>query len=227
MTTRVILWAAALFFALDANAQQVSNEWFLNANINLHIPGGRSQKSVYPVLGYNKNSDPKFLLGGVGVGGFLLRPVSHDFHLKAHGYLSKISYWDDPIELKSVLGENVGVYQAGGSDYVAGINGLIHYHLADRLSLGAGLGAQVLLASFSRTPGIYGYGEPTEKSSITNHHYKTVLPVVPIELAYRFPKMVINLRYDIGPFNRIRGDLGKAKTERYDVLSLEVGFKLN
>ncbi|MCF0074442.1 hypothetical protein LZD49_28415 [Dyadobacter sp. CY261] len=227
MTGRVILWASALLLAFHTNAQKASSEWFLNANINIHIPGSGSQKSVYPVLGYNKNSTPKFLLGGVGTGAFLLQRLSSDLHLKVHGYLSKISYWDDPIELKGVVGETTGIYQAGGSDYITGINGLVHYHLVDRLSLGAGVGAQILLASFSRTPDIYGYGEPTEKTFITNHYYKTVLPVVPLELSYRFPKMVINLRYDIGPFNRIRGELAQAKNERYDVLSLEVGFKLN
>jgi hypothetical protein len=227
MTGRMIIWASALLLAFHANAQESSSEWFLNANINIHIPGGGSQKSVYPVLGYNKNTTPKFLLGGVGTGAFLLRRMSSDLHLKIHGYLSKISYWDDPVEMKSPVGDNIGVFQAGGSDYVAGINGLVHYHLVDRLSLGAGVGAQLLLASFSRTPDIYGYSKPTEKTFITNHYYKTVLPVVPLELSYRFPKMVINLRYDIGPFNRIRGELAKAKNERYDVLSLEVGFKLN
>lgn len=227
MTARIMIWASALLFALQVNAQQAANEWFLNANINIHIPGGGSQKSVYPVLGYNKNTDPKFLLGGVGVGVFMLRPIASDFHLKAHGYLSKISYWDDPIEMKSAVGENTGIYQAGGSDYVAGVNGLVHYHLADRISVGAGVGAQVLIASFSRTPGIYGYGLPAEKSSITNHHYKRIVPVIPVELSYRFPRVVLNLRYDIGPLNRIRGELAKAKNEKYDVLSLEVGFKLN
>ena len=221
-----MMWASALLFALHSNAQQASNEWFLNANTNIHIPGGSSQKSVYPVLAYNRDTDPKFLLGGLGAGAFLLKPLSSDFHLKAHGYLSKISYWDDPVELKSLVGDNVGVYQAGGSEYVAGINGLVHYHLAEHLSLGAGFGAQVLLASFSRTPAIYGYGAPTDKSFITNHHYKRIHPVIPVELSYRFPKVVINLRYDIGPFNRIKGDLGKVKKERADVLSLEVGFKL-
>lgn len=227
MKARMMIWASAFLFAFQANAQQASTEWFLNANFNIYVPGGGSQKSVYPVLGYNKETSPKFLLGGVGTGGFLLRPLSSDFHLKAHGYLSKVSYWDDPIELKSAVGENVGVFQAGGSDYLAGMNGLIHYHLADQLSLGAGIGAQFLLASFSRTPAIYGYGEPTEKSFISNHHYKTIHPVIPVELSYRFPRLVINLRYDIGPFNRLRGELAKAKTEKYGVLSLEVGFKLN
>lgn len=219
--------ASALLLALHGNARQASNEWFLNANINVYIPGGDSRKSIYPVLGYNRKTTPKVLLGGVGTGAFLLRPISSDFHLKAHGYLSKISYWDEPVELKGVKGEDVAVFQAGGSDYLAGINGLVHYHLADRLSLGAGVGMQVLLASFARTPDIYGYGEPTGKSFIANHYYKRILPVVPVELSYRFPRTVINLRYDIGPFNRIRGDLAKAKNERYDVLSLEVGFKLN
>lgn len=226
MTRRIMIWASALLFALQANAQETPNEWFLNANINIQIPGGNSQKSVYPVLAYNRDTDPKFLLGGVGAGAFLLKPLSSDLHLKAHGYLSKISYWDDPVELKSPVGDNIGVYQAGGSDYVAGINGLVHYHLANRLSLGTGLGAQVLLVSFSRTPAIYGYGEPTDKSFITNHHYKTIRPVIPVELSYRLPKVVLNLRYDIGPFNRIKGDLGKVSKERADVLSLEVGFKL-
>ncbi|GGM94204.1 hypothetical protein GCM10010967_29260 [Dyadobacter beijingensis] len=226
MTCRIIIWASALLLALHVNAQEASTEWFLDANANLHIPGGGSKKSVYPVLAYNKNTDPKFLLGGIGFGAFMLRPLSADFHLKAHGYLSKVSYWDDPVELKSAVGEDVGIFQAGGSDYLAGLNGLIHYHLADHLSLGAGAGLQVLLASFSRTPAIYGYGLPTEKSFISNHHYKTFLPVIPVELSYRFPRTVINLRYDIGVLNRIKGDLGKAKNERFDVLSLEVGFKL-
>lgn len=226
MTSRIIIWASALLFALQAQAQEASRAWFLNANVNIHIPGGDSKKSVYPVLGFNKDSDSKILLGGVGFGGFVLQPLSRDFHLKAHGYISKISYWDDAVEMRGVVAEYTGIYQSGGSDYVAGLNALLHYHLAGRLSVGAGLGGQVLLASLSRTPALYGYGEPTGKSVIVNHYYKPVVPVVPVELSYRFPRLVINLRYDIGPFNRVRGDLAKVKDEKSNVLSLEVGFRL-
>lgn len=226
MTRRMIIWASALLFGLQAHAQKTAPEWFLNANVNIHIPRAGSQKSVYPVLGFNKNADSKILLGGVGFGAFVLRPLSSRFHLKGHGYLSQISFWDDPVELRGPVGDDQGIYQAGGSNYLAGLHGLVHYRLAGGLSVGAGLGAQVLLASFSRTPVIFGSGEPTEKSFISNHYYRTVSPVVPVEISYRFPRVILNLRYDFGPFNRIGGDLAKVKTERYDVLSLEVGFKL-
>ncbi len=56
------------------------------------------------------------------------------------------------------------------------------------LRLGAGVGAQVLLASFSRTPDIYGYGGTNGKTFITNHYYKTVLPVVPLNYRADSPK---------------------------------------
>lgn len=210
--------------AMSAQSQKL--EWYLNANTNIYIPGGNSEKGVYPVLGYNKNTSPKILLGGIGVGSYAFLPLSNSFNLKIHGQLSKLSYWDDPVLQRDHVGNDVGLFRAGGSDYMAGLGAILHYNLNEQLSVGAGLGTQILLVSLSRTPGYYGYGVEAETSTVTNKYYKRVLPVLPIELAYHFPKIVLNLRYDVGLMNRLKGRLADVKSEKFDVLSLEIAFKL-
>jgi len=226
MMSRISLLIALLLVCLTASAQESTTEWFLNANVNAYIPGGKSAKSVFPVLGYNRNTSPKLLLGGVGAGAFLWRPVSEDLHLKVYGTISKLSYWDDPVIITNGVGAYSGTLQNWSSDYVLGIGGIIHYNLANRLLVGAGLGTQTFLISLSRMPEMYGYGNPAEPSIAINRYYKRILPVVPFEIAYKMEKMLINLRYDLGLLNCLKGELGKNKSEKFGVITLEVGFKL-
>ena len=84
----------------------------------------------------------------------------------------------------------------------------------------------MLIASLSGLPEIYGYGVEIEKSIVLNHYYKRILPVVPLEVSYKLRNALINLRYDLSPLNRLKGQLGKSKSERYGILALEVGFRL-
>ena len=216
-----------LLASLPVFAQQNAQEWFVNANINTYLPGKNSAKSVFPVLGYNRNTSPKIMLGGVGTGIFTWKLVAKDIHLKTYANLSKLTYWDDPIEITTATGMYNGTLHHWSSDYVLGIGGILHYDIAPHLSIGAGLGAQVLLISVSRMPEMNGYGQAVEPSIVINHYYKTVLPVVPLEIAYKLKSMMIGIRYDTGMLNKLKGDLGKNKSEKFGVLGLDVAFRVS
>lgn len=212
--------------SLPVFAQQNNWEWFLNANINAYLPGRNSAKSVFPVLGYNRNTSPKIMLGGVGTGFFIWKPVAKDVHLKTYANLSKLTYWDDPVVITTGSGMYNGTLNNWSSDYVLGIGGIVHYDFAPHLSIGAGLGTQFLLISLSRMPEMNGYGLAVEPSIVINHYYKTLLPIIPLEIAYKLKRMMISLRYDTGILNKLRGDLGKNKSEKFGVLGLDVAVKL-
>ncbi|TDE12110.1 hypothetical protein [Dyadobacter psychrotolerans] len=226
MTRKINFLILCLLASLSVCGQENKREWYLNASINAYVPGGNSDKSIFPVLGYNRNTSPKLLLGGVGTGASLWSPVSRDLSLKVYTNISKHTYWDEPLMIKDAGGASNGIYNGWSSDYVLGVGATIHYNLAGRLSVGAGAGTHVLIASLSGLPEIYGYGVEIEKSIVLNHYYKRILPVVPLEVSYKLRNALINLRYDLSPLNRLKGQLGKSKSERYGILALEVGFRL-
>lgn len=227
MILRICLFSIFTLLYISTYAQKKAAEWFVNGSVNCYIPGKSSGKSVFPILGYNKNTSPKLLLGGLGVGVSLWAPAAKDLYIKSYANLTKMTYWDDQVQIRDAVGLYMGNYQAWSSDYALNLGGLIHYSMIDRLSLGAGIGLQGMIASLSRMPEMYGYGLEVEPSFVVNRYYKRILPVVPLELSYKLDKMVVNLRYDIGLLNKFKGDLGKSKSEKFGVLALEVGFKLN
>lgn len=226
MNRQAVLMITLLQISISCFGQKQASEIFLNAGINVYIPRGSSPKSMYPVLGYNRDTKPKILLGGVGLGAMFWKPIANNLNLKVFAGITKQTYWDEPVLMRDAVGRYVGAYQAGCSDYVFGAGSTVHYTVANRLSIGAGVGAQVLLLSLSRMPEMYGYGVPVEPSVVANQYYKRVLPVVPLEVTYRLKKVLLNLRYEAGLLNRMRGELAKNKSDKFDLITFEVGFAL-
>jgi hypothetical protein len=226
MTLQTNLTVAFILAALCVFGQGKTAEIHVNANVNLYLPRAGATKSLYPVLGYNRNTKPKILLGGVGIGASLWTALANDLNLKLHTNISKLTYWDEPVTIRNAVGLYNGSYQAGSSDYIFATGGTLHYTLANRFSIGAGLGTQILLVSLSRMPEMYGYGLPVEPSIVVNRYYKTVLPVLPLEISYKLKNLMFNIRYDLGLLNRLKGDLGKSKSDKFDLLIFELAFAL-
>ncbi|MCE7044320.1 hypothetical protein [Dyadobacter sp. CY312] len=227
MTRQITLLIIFTLSFFNLTAQEKPMEWYVNASVNCYIPTAGSAKSVFPVLGYNKDTSPKLLIGGVGTSVSVIIPIGKGLHLKPYANLQKLTYWDDPIDIRDGAGAYMGNFQSWSSDYTVGLGTLIHYDLVNRLSLGAGLGLQAMVVSISRMPDTYGYGVPVESSFVVNRYYKRLVPMVPLEISYKLDRMSLNLRYDVGLLNKLKGNLGKSKSEKFGVLALEVGFKIS
>jgi hypothetical protein len=52
------------------------------------------------------------------------------------------------------------------------------------------------------------------------------MPILPIEMSLKINKVLLNLRYEYSLLNKIKGDLADYKTERYGIVSLEIGYKI-
>jgi hypothetical protein len=156
----------------------------------------------------------------------MLKPLSKDFSFKAQANFSKHTYWEDQVQMRDYVASSIGYFQSGSSDYGLGLAAMIHYFPVEAFSIGAGISAQATLISFSRTPGMY-IGADIDPGFVVNRYYKPVMPMVPVELSYKLKRLLFNVRYEAGFTNRIKGDLAKYKTDKFSLLTFELGFLLN
>jgi hypothetical protein len=112
---------------------------------------------------------------------------------------------------------------ATSADYTLGITGTAHYHLAPALSLGTGFGVRAMFISYMFVRSEW-YGESRYVGR--NQYYKTFMPMLPIEMSWRFKKLFVNLRYEHGLLNRLKKDLAEYKSDKYGLVFFEVGFKV-
>ncbi|KQS24746.1 hypothetical protein [Dyadobacter sp. Leaf189] len=223
---RFITCLLFLFIGFESFSQNRKTEWYVTANGNFYMPVGNRSKGMYPILWYDKTTSPKILLGGVGTGAALLKPLSKDFSFKAQANLSKHTYWEDLTLMRDYVGSSIGYFQAGSSDYGLGVAAMIHYFPVESFSIGAGLSGQATLISLSRTPGMY-VGADIDPGIVVNRYYKAVVPMVPVELSYTVKRLLFNVRYEAGLINRIKGDLANFKSDKYSLLTFELGFRIN
>lgn len=224
---RPLLFFCLIFLTNSALCQDKSPEWYLTASTNGYLPRSGSSKSTFPVIGYNRDVSPKFLVGGFGIGATVRKPLTSELHIQGKVNFSRQVYWEEPMPMQDLIGATITFGQMASPDYVLNIGATAHYHLSPKLYVGTGLGTQVMLLSLSRTPEVILYGyEPTKSKLIINNYYKRFTPVLPLEISYLLKNTLINLRYDLGLTGRLKGELGKSTKERFSLLTLEVGFKL-
>lgn len=208
---------------IPAFCQTAANEYFITVNGNLYVPINNPEKGMYPIIGYDKESDSKILIGGLGVGISGFKPVQNKISLKGQANLSKHTYWDKAIEFKDASGNPIGAYISGSSDYTLGVTVTAHYFLGNKISVGTGLGTQIMLISLSRLPEI----NDAKKAVAVNRFYQPFVPTLPIELSGKFQKRLINIRYEHGLINRYKGELKNYKKDKFGLLTFELGFKIN
>ncbi|MCE7061600.1 hypothetical protein [Dyadobacter sp. CY343] len=222
-------WVSAVICALfltsgfDSLSQTKSTTWYATANGNFYMPVGNRSKGIYPIVGYDKKTSPKILLGGVGFGAAMLKPLSKDFSFKAQTNFSKHTYWEEELMMRDYVASSIGYFQSGSSDYGLGLAAMIHYFPVESFSIGAGISAQATVISFSRTPGMY-LGAEIDPGFVVNRYYKAVVPMVPVELSYKVNRLLFNVRYEAGFTNRIKGELARYKTDKFSLLTFELGF---
>lgn len=215
----LFLWLGIFYKSFGQNSPY---EYHINVNGNLYFPRGEVNHGTYPILWYDKETDPKLLLGGIGVGFSVLHALHEKLDWKVQFNLSKHTYWDEPITLLDNSGNMLGPFVSGSSDFMFSVIATMHYHLHKNVSVGTGLGGQLLLASYSRLP-----NSPSDERPIAaNQYYKPLMPVIPLELSVKLKKYLLNIRYEHALLNRYKSPLSEYKNGKYSILYLEVGFKL-
>ncbi|GEO02666.1 hypothetical protein AAE02nite_03300 [Adhaeribacter aerolatus] len=211
-----------LLLATQAVGQTAKYEYFITLNGNLYLPINNPEKGVYPILGYDKETDSKVLIGGMGVGLAAFKSVKNNLMLKGQANLSKHTYWDEPLYIVDDVGNPLNRLVAGSSDYAIGLTVSVNYFLTPKISVGTGLGTQILLVSLSRLPQVYD----SKKLVAVNNYYKRFVPVLPIELSYKSNKKLFNVRYEHGLLDRLKGDLQNVQDDKFGLLVFEVGFRI-
>jgi hypothetical protein len=225
---RTIYLGVLLLLSLTSQAQTTGAAWYLSVQGNLFVPGKESARGMYPILAYDKETDPKLLVGGFGAGAMRVQHLNEKNELRLQAGLFKHTYWDESLALQTPRGYVIGPFYRGGSDYGLSLSGTLHHFLSRRVSIGTGVGARALLVSLTRLPEYEDNAsvQPVRGVVGVTRYYKKVQPYIPLELSYHRPNTRYTLRYEQGLLNSLRGDLAKYKTDRYGMLVFEMGFGL-
>ena len=196
-----------LFFlcSIQIFAQKVPQEWYLDLNINRYMPIEKWQESGM----------------GIGIGGKMIISLTKKFVLRNSADIMLNTYSDGPFTATDVSGNALGNLGNTSVDLSIGLIPTIHYSLHENFSVGTGLGSRILLKS------VTAYDGNTQlKNTSVNDYYKPFMPILPIEMSLKINKILLNLRYEYSLLNKIKGDLADYKTERYGIVSLEIGYKI-
>jgi hypothetical protein len=223
MIKALVVLSAMVIFS-NASAQEKRYRQFIMVNANTYLPLG-SDKERYPIVGYNKDYDPKLLIGGLGLGISTIVDYKTSYKIKVQANAQRRVYWEEEIHYRDDQNRDMGTFRSGSADLVLNLMGTFHKKISDKFSIGTGLAADAMMMSASRKPDFNG--NDRDKMLSLNRHYKRIMPVLPLELSMEFKKILLNLRYDIGLLNKFRSDLAKHKKDYYSVLSFEAGFRIN
>ena len=220
MMIKVCLLLSFVVLPLMIYCQSEPVEYFITGNSNLYVPVNSPQKGTYPVLGYDDELDPKFLIGGFGIGVTGWKPLGSRTSLKMNAGLARNVYWDEPHFLTENGMDGAGPVHVRSSDFTLGLSGVVHYHLTGKLYAGGGIGARALFHSVAKLKNFHF------DVNLVNRHYKPVMPVVPVEVALKSKKLLFSICYEYGLLNRLKGDLGGYRNDRYGLLVFEVGVRV-
>jgi hypothetical protein len=191
-------------FVLTAAGVSAQNYW-VSVGTNVRMPA-------------HKDWTNGLAFGGVNIGVSKIVPVEEKWNLRANVNFSRQVYWDDVVYLnngpnpQNALGH---AYPKISQVYVF-IGGVMHYNLAKKFSVGAGLAAEGLLASTEKIKG----------DKIHNKEVKPIMPVVPFEIMWRENKVFFDLRFEAGLLNDFRSDAVDYGKNFFGVMAFEVGIKL-
>lgn len=192
------------FFSFQIFAQKVPQEWYLDLNVNRYMPTDKVQESGI----------------GFGFGGKMIMPLKKKFQLKSSANIMFNSY-SGIFQATDNVGNTLGTLANTTVDLSVGLIPTIHYSLHKNFSIGTGIGLRTLLAS------VTAYDGNTQlKNTSVNDYYKRFMPILPVEISLKINKILLNLRYEYSLLNKVRGDLADYKTERYGIVSLEIGYKI-
>ena len=157
---------------------------------------------------------------GFGIGASAFLPINEKTGFKGQLNFSRLAYWDATYHLTDGVNQPIGSTSSHTFDYTAGLTITGHYFFAEKFCVGTGLGVRVLLTSIT-------YFDNPDDETVGNHHYKTFMPIVPLELSYKASSFQINARYEQGIGNRLKGDLADHQTDNFGLIVFEVGVTIN
>lgn len=204
-----ILITIYIFESRTSFAQNERPTWYANVNLNTYLPSQSVKGAAFGVGNL-----------GLGLGASRVQPIKNNLFLKYQGNVSFNSYTDHVASFTNPSGQSLGGTLPSTVDFVLNLTTIVNYSLGKNFSLGTGFGFRTLLHSASK------YDTSPFKIETVNAHYKRIMPVLPIEMSLKINKVMLNMRYEYSILNKVRGDLSDFVTERYGIVSLEVGYKI-
>lgn len=217
---KLLLSILAVVVSVNCALAQRELRVYLTGNGNLYLPRKSNQQS-YPILGYNGDADPKILIGGLGLGITLTGNINDRLKWHAQGNTSRRVFWDDPMLLTDPSNMPIGNVTWKGVDILTTITGALHYRLGKTLSVGTGLGVDALIYSYVR-----GSKPFVEETMIRNNQYRSLMPLIPVELSIDVKRFIVNLRYQHALLGRLKEPASQHKKDTYSGLIFELGYRL-
>ena len=200
-------------------------DFFITLNGNLFVPV-ESENDMFPIIGYNKGLNPKFLLGGFGIGFVGQKMISGQLSIKVQCIVFRKAYWQQYLfRAGPLLSQVVGEATVSTFDYSLGAAAIPHFHISQVFSVGAGIGVHALL--FSNSFIRQDWTLDDNRSLGRNRFYKSFMPTIPMETSLRLRKWAITMRFEYAMLNRFKSELAEYTKEKYGLLFFELGYKIN
>lgn len=216
-----------LLIVVSAPARgQFFSEYFITVGHNLRLPGNVGQKPI-PFVSWDRDREKKLLIGGENVGLSAFKTITPKLEIKTTINVSRQLFWREEVYFNKGpnLQDQLGRTTPATGEYYTSLTGVAHYMPKGKFSVGAGIGFEFLIASrtsFPSRPAITG----KEYATISNHEFKRIMPVVPMEVSWKEERFLFNIRYEIGLLNRYRGDLKEYNQNIFQTLAFEIGMKI-
>lgn len=226
MTRRcAVLLMFLMVVAFGSASAQDNVNYHITVGANLRLPGNVSQ-GIYPIIGFDKSLEKKFLVGGFTVGTFGLKSLSPKLNLKVGANLSRQVFWSETMLFNKGPGpqDMLGNFYTKTVEYYSCFNGVVHYVPQKKFSIGAGLGFQFLIASTMKFPVPKGFAG--DEGAMKNREFKPVMPVGLIEFTWTEERFLYNFQYQAGLVNRYRGDLADYGRNLFHMVTFEVGYRI-
>jgi hypothetical protein len=218
--------AASLMLILCTALGLRAQEYAVTVGSNIYVPIS-STKSMYPILWVDDDYSPSVLVGGLSVGISRLGNWTDKVDLKYSATFMRVVYWEEEFRLHDEFNVPLGSIPASSTDYLLNVSALAKFKLGDRMSAGAGLGIHAMITSSLYFRREFGNSNWAGKVG-NNKFYKPFMPAMPLEISYHTKKrLILNMRYEQALLNRYKKDLAQYSSDRYGILILEMGFKLN
>jgi hypothetical protein len=201
--------AICIFESRTSFAQNERPTWYANVNMNTYLPSQSVKGTTFGIGDI-----------GLGLGASRIHPIKSNLYLKYQGNVSFNSYTDHVASFTNPTGQSLGGTLPSTVDFALNLTTTVNYSLSKNFLVGTGLGFRTLLFSGSK------YNTLPFNVETVNAHYKRVMPILPVEMSLKINKIMLNLRYEYSILNKIRGDLSDYVTERYGIVSLEIGYKI-
>jgi hypothetical protein len=200
-----------------------AQEYAITMSTNVYVPMA-SGKRMYPPFWVKGDYEPKVLLGGFAIGASRTSTLSANVSLRYNASLIRMLYWEEFLNFRDELNIPLGKFPASSIDYMLALGGTAQYKVSQYFYVGGGLGAHAMITStlYLRKD----LGQTVSGRLGKNKAYKPVMPVIPVEISWKFPQWALNFRYEQSVLKRYKSSIAEYKKDRYGLMIFEVAVKL-